>query len=210
MDRAQSEEILDELKKTYPTANCELEYGSEFELLVSVILSAQCTDKRVNKVTEELFKVANTPQQFADMPQEVLEKYIFSCGFYRNKAKSIIAASRDIVNKFGGKVPDTFEKLTELSGVGRKTANVMIAEAFKGQAIAVDTHVFRVSNRIGLAHADTPEQCEMQLRELLNPSRYTESHHLLIFHGRYCCHSMKPACNECPIARECEFYKKTV
>lgn len=210
MERSSVNKILDNLKLRYPTADCELKYGSEFELLVSVILSAQCTDKRVNRVTEQLFTVANTPEQFSVMPQEVLEGYIFSCGFYHNKAKNIIAASRDIVEKYGGKVPDRFEELIKLNGVGRKTANVMIAEAFKGQAIAVDTHVFRVSNRIGLSHSSTPTECEMQLRSVIDPSRYSEAHHLLIFHGRYCCHSQKPSCETCPVTTDCEFYKKKI
>lgn len=210
MDKLQADRILNVLKKRYPDAECELEYGSVFQLLVSVILSAQCTDKRVNAVTKELFKIADTPEQFAVMPQETLEKYIFSCGFYRNKAKNIIAASRDIVQKFNGKVPETFEELITLSGVGRKTANVMISVAFKKQAIAVDTHVFRVSNRIGLAKADNPKECEFQLREIIDPERYSEAHHLLIFHGRYCCHAARPECAECPIVSECNFYKKNV
>ena len=154
MDKRQ--EILCELAALYPDARPALKYRSPYELLVAVILSAQCTDERVNKVTEVLFKEYSTPAAMLKLTQEELEKYIYSCGFYRNKAAHILSASRDIVEKFGGEVPNDFDKLRTLAGVGQKTANVVWSVAIGGDAIAVDTHVLRVSNRLGLACADTP------------------------------------------------------
>lgn len=204
--RIRAQRILSTLDSLYPNAECELNYTTEFELLVAVILSAQCTDKRVNEVTKKLFAIANTPSQFAQMEQETLEKLIFSCGFYRNKAKNIINASKDIVARFDGKVPEDFDQLLSLSGVGRKTANVMVAEAFKKQAIAVDTHVFRTANRLALAKGKTPFEVEKGLREVLDESVYAHSHHLLIFHGRYTCKSQRPQCENCPLSTDCEYY----
>ena len=163
MDKNTSEKILAELERLYPDAKPALQYKSPYELLVAVILSAQCTDERVNKVTDVLFKNYNTPEKMLTLSQEELEKYIFSCGFYRNKAAHILSASRDIMEKFAGEVPSSHDDLKKLAGVGQKTANVVYAVAFGGDAIAVDTHVFRVSNRLGLAHANTPEKTEAQL-----------------------------------------------
>lgn len=209
MDKEKTKEILTLLQQSYPDAHCELFYGDTFQLLVAVILSAQCTDKRVNVVTKELFKRASTPQEFAVMPPEELEKLIFSCGFYHNKARSIINASQDIVNKFGGKVPDTFEELLTLAGVGRKTANVMMSVGFHEQAIAVDTHVFRVSHRLGLSNGKTPYEVEKDLRALVEPDNYSLAHHLMIFHGRYCCKSQNPQCGLCKLTDCCEYYRGT-
>lgn len=195
--------IMERLAETYPQAMCELHYDSPFHLLISVILSAQCTDKRVNEVTEKLFKVYDTPQDFAEADILKLQELIFSCGFYRNKSQSIISASRDIVEKFGGEVPHTFDELLTLRGVGRKTANVVMAVAFGGNNIAVDTHVFRTSHRLGLSGGKTPDKVEADLCALLDPSMYAKAHHLLIFHGRYCCKSQRPTCNDCPVAAFC-------
>ena len=200
--------ITEVLEQTYPTAKCELNYTTVFELLVAVILSAQCTDKRVNEVTKTLFTVANTPAQFAQMEQQTLEKLIFSCGFYRNKAKNIISASKAIVENYNGQVPEDFSLLLTLPGVGRKTANVMSAEAFNKQAIAVDTHVFRTANRLGLAKGKTPFEVEKQLREVLPSDKYTRMHHLLIFHGRYTCKSQNPDCNNCALDSYCVYENK--
>ncbi len=197
--------LIDKLKEAYPMAECELDYGDTFQLLVAVILSAQCTDKRVNAVTEELFKVYSTPADFAAADQADLEKRIFSCGFYHSKAKNIIACAKVIRDKFGGVVPDDFDVLTSLPGVGRKTANVMMSEAFKRQAIAVDTHVFRTANRLALAKGKTPYEVEMGLRKVLSPDEYTLMHHVLIFHGRYTCKSQRPQCNNCPVSGLCEY-----
>ena len=199
--------LIDKLKAAYPMAQCELNYGDVFQLLVAVILSAQCTDKRVNAVTEELFKVYATPQDFASANTEDLEKRIFSCGFYHSKAKSIIACAKEICSKYDGVVPDDFDLLTTLPGVGRKTANVMLCEAFKRQAIAVDTHVFRTSNRLKLAEGKTPYEVEMGLRQTLSPDEYTIMHHVLIFHGRYTCKSQRPSCGSCPVADMCDYKK---
>ncbi|MCI8412814.1 MAG: endonuclease III [Clostridia bacterium] len=195
--------ILEQLTQTYPQAECELEYDNPFHLLVSVILSAQCTDKRVNEVTKELFKVYDTPEDFANADIDTLQRLIFSCGFYRNKSANIIAAARDIVARFNGKVPSSFDELLTLKGVGRKTANVVMAVAFGGNNIAVDTHVFRVSHRLGFSNGKTPFDVEKDLMAVLDPSDYSRAHHLLIFHGRYCCKSQRPLCEKCPVAALC-------
>ena len=202
-------EILAELERLYPDARPALHYGTPYELLIAVILSAQCTDERVNKVTAELFKEHNTPEKMLTLSQEELEKYIFSCGLYRSKAAHILSASRDIVEKFGGEVPSEHKQLKSLAGVGQKTANVVYAVAFGGDAIAVDTHVFRVSNRLGLAHADTPEKTEKQLKQVIPQSDWSKAHHWLIFHGRRVCHSQKPDCINCTLNKWCQFYNKT-
>lgn len=198
--------IIAYFEKRYPSPLPKLKFSSEYELLVAVILSAQCTDERVNKVTAELFKSYNTPQKMLTLSQEELEKLIFSCGLYRSKAAHILSASEDIVNKFGGNVPSEFDKLLSLAGVGRKTANVVSAVAFSKQAIAVDTHVFRVANRIGLAHGKTPFEVEKQLCEKLPQQKWSNCHHYLIFYGREVCSAKKPACESCLIGEFCEFY----
>lgn len=203
-----AQKILYELEKLYPDARPALHYATPYELLVAVILSAQCTDERVNKVTAELFKKYNTPQAMLTLSQEELERYIFSCGFYRNKAKHILSASRDIVEKFGGQVPGDHALLKTLAGVGQKTANVVYAVAFGGDAIAVDTHVFRVANRLGLAHASTPEKTELQLNEAIPRNEWSRAHHWLIYHGRRVCHSQRPNCAECTLKELCEYYNK--
>ena len=208
MDKITSDKILDELQRLYPDARPALEYGSAYELLVAVILSAQCTDERVNKVTAVLFKEHNTPEKMLELTQEELEKYIFTCGLYRSKAAHILSASRDIVEKFGGEVPSTHAELKSLAGVGQKTANVVYAVAFGGDAIAVDTHVFRVSNRLGLVHASTPEKTEAQLKEVIPKPDWSKAHHWLIYHGRRVCHSQKPDCAVCPLAQVCDYHKE--
>ena len=197
-------EILTELERLYPDARPALKFNSPYELLVAVILSAQCTDERVNKVTAELFKVYNTPQKMTELSQEELEKYIYPCGFYHNKAAHILSASHDIIEKFGGQVPDTSEDLRTLAGVGRKTANVVYSVAFGGAAIAVDTHVFRVANRTGLSK--TPEQVEEGLMKAIPKENWAKAHHWLIFHGRQVCHSQRPACGNCTLQKWCEYY----
>ena len=201
MDKRQ--EILCELAALYPDARPALKYRNPYELLVAVILSAQCTDERVNKVTEVLFKEYSTPAAMLKLTQEELEKYIYSCGFYRNKAAHILSASRDIVSRFGGRVPDNFDDLLSLKGVGRKTANVVMSVAFGGNNIAVDTHVFRVSHRLGFSGGKTPLDVEKDLMTALAPEDWSLAHHLLIFHGRYCCKSQRPQCGECKVAAFC-------
>lgn len=200
--------ILGELARLYPDARPALKYSTPYELLVAVILSAQCTDERVNKVTAELFKEHSTPEKMLALSQEELERYIFSCGFYRNKAAHILSASRDIVEKFGGKVPENYDDLRTLAGVGQKTANVVWSVAFGGDAIAVDTHVFRVSNRLGLAHAQNPFKTEEQLKEAIPKSDWSKAHHWLIYHGRRVCKSQKPDCANCTLKELCEYYDK--
>lgn len=207
MDKSQS--VLNELEKLYPDAQPALHFKSAYELLVAVILSAQCTDERVNKVTEVLFRDYNTPEKMLSLTQAELEKYIFSCGFYRNKAAHILSASADIMQKFGGQVPETLDELKTLAGVGQKTANVVYAVAFGGNAIAVDTHVFRVSNRLGIAKGKTPAKVEEGLRAVIPEDKWGKAHHYLIYHGRRVCHSQKPDCVNCTLKDFCEFYENT-
>lgn len=204
--KTEDKEIFEALGRMHPDAQCELNFGTPFQLLVAVILSAQCTDKRVNAVTKELFKKASTPEDFVAMPVEELEKEIFSCGFYHSKAKAVKEMSASVV-EMGG-VPETREELMKLRGVGRKTANVVTAVAFDANAIAVDTHVFRVSNRIGLADARTPEETEKQLMARFDEELWNRLHHLLIFHGRYTCKAQKPDCEGCELKKCCKYYLK--
>ncbi len=201
-----TDEILSTLERMYPDAAPALQFGSPYELLIAVILSAQCTDERVNKVTRVLFEKYNTPEKMLTLTQEALEQYIFSCGFYHNKAKHILSASHDIMEKFGGEVPSTLEELRTLAGVGRKTANVVYAVAFHGDAIAVDTHVFRVANRLGIAKGSTPDKVEAGLCAAIPKDLWSKAHHWLIFHGRRVCHSQRPDCDHCPLAPLCEYY----
>ena len=205
---SRADDIIAQLKKNFPDAHCELEHNDDFELLVAVILSAQCTDKRVNMVTKDLFARCNTPVGFATMDREELEGLIRSCGFYRSKAASIISASRDIVERFGGKVPHTMEELLTLRGVGRKTANVMMNVAFGMPAMAVDTHVFRTAHRLGLSDKPTPEGVEKDLVAQLSMENLEQAHHLLIFHGRYRCHARNPECDKCTLTDECLYIKE--
>lgn len=207
MDKSQS--VLNELEKLYPDAQPALHFKSAYELLVAVILSAQCTDERVNKVTEVLFRDYDTPDKMLTLTQAELEKYIFSCGFYRNKAAHILSASADIMQKFGGQVPETLAELKTLAGVGQKTANVVYAVAFGGNAIAVDTHVFRVSNRLGIAKGKTPAKVEEGLRAVIPEDKWGKAHHYLIYHGRRVCHTQKPDCVNCTLKDCCEFYENT-
>ncbi len=196
-------EILRELNRLYPDAKPALQFKTPYELLVAVILSAQCTDERVNKVTKVLFEHYDTPEKMVTLSREQLEKYIFSCGFYRNKAAHILSASRNILEKFGGEVPSSFEELRTLAGVGQKTANVVYAVAFGGDAIAVDTHVFRVSRRLGLAFSNTPEKVEEELKKVIPRDEWSKAHHWLIWHGRKVCRSQKPDCENCTLKKMC-------
>lgn len=208
MDKVIAKDILDKLYSSYGTPATALKYNSAFELLIAVILSAQCTDLRVNKITPALFARFGTAQKMAEANIDELKKLIFSCGFYNAKAASIISASNDIVYKFGGIVPNTVDELMTLKGVGRKTANVVYAVAFGGQAMPVDTHVFRCSHRLGLSRAKTPDKTEEDLIELLDNNNLTLYHHLLITHGRKICHSRKPDCQNCTVMEYCEYYEQ--
>ncbi len=207
MKTTEKKSALAELEKLYPDAKPALAFKTPYELLVAVVLSAQCTDERVNKVTAVLFEKYNTPQAMLTLTQKELEKYIFSCGFYRMKAEHILSASKDILEKFNGEVPSTIEELMSLAGVGKKTANVVYSVAFGGAAIAVDTHVFRVSNRLGLAKGNTPLKVEEGLCKVIPKSDWASAHHWLIYHGRRVCHSQKPDCGNCTLAHLCDFYK---
>ena len=202
--------ILDRLAKAYPDAKCALKHTGPFQLLVATILSAQCTDERVNMVTPGLFKNHPTPQDFAALKPEVLEQEIRSTGFYRNKAKSILGASQRIVKEFGGKVPESMEELLTLPGVARKTANVVLGTAFrKATGVVVDTHVSRISQRLGLTQQTTPEKIEKDLMELIPNEKWIDFSHEIIFHGRRCCIARKPKCGECPMEDICYSSDKT-
>ena len=198
---------LDILEKTYPDAHCELEHESPFELLVATILSAQCTDVRVNKVTSEMFKKYKEPEDFAYMDIKKLEGLIKECGLFRNKAKNIKASSSVILEDYNGEVPNTISELMKLPGVGKKTANVVASTAFGVPAIAVDTHVFRVSNRIGFVHEKNVLDTERALQNKIDKSRWTKAHHLFIFHGRRCCTARNPKCESCTINKFCRYYE---
>lgn len=200
--------ILDILEQTYPDAKCELNYTTPFELLVATILSAQCTDVRVNIVTEELFKKYNTPQAFSELSVSQISEEIKTCGLYKSKAEKIKQTSIMLCQLYNGEVPDDMEKLVELPGVGRKTANVVLSNAFGQDAIAVDTHVFRVSNRIGIVHTTVPEKTEFELMKAIPKKRWSHAHHLMIFHGRRLCKARKPECSECPIKNYCNYYEE--
>lgn len=208
MKKTEKSRALNELAHLYPDAKPALHYTTPYELLVAVILSAQCTDERVNIVTAKLFENYSTPQAMATLSQKELEGYIFSCGFYRMKAEHILSATRDILEKFGGEVPGTIEELMTLAGVGKKTANVVYSVAFGGDAIAVDTHVFRVSNRLGLAKGTTPLAVEEGLCKAISKEDWSKAHHWLIYHGRRVCHSQKPECERCTLKELCDYGKK--
>lgn len=198
-------EVLSLLKDTHPDAKPELKYTNAYELLVAVILSAQCTDKRVNQVTPTLFKTYPTVEDMSMACVEDVEEIIKSCGFYHNKARAIVNASKKIVTDFKSQVPSTRDELMMLDGVGRKTANVVCSVAFGEDAIAVDTHVFRVSRRLGLTSANTPEKVEQDLCKILPKSEWSLAHHLLIFHGRRICKAQRPLCDICKLKKFCVY-----
>ena len=203
-------EIFTLLKKHIPNPTTELIYHSPFELLISVILSAQTTDIAVNKVTKNLFEVANTPLSLSKLKISTIEKLINSIGLYKNKAKNIQATSLILYEKFNSEVPDNREKLESLPGVGRKTANVILNTLFKKPVIAVDTHIFRLANRINIAKAKTPLAVEKKLTKLIPKEFLNDAHHLLILHGRYTCKALNPQCNGCVIENLCEYQNKTL
>ncbi|HIU90786.1 MAG TPA: endonuclease III [Candidatus Fimimonas merdipullorum] len=199
-------QILDRLAKDFPSPKSELHFENAFQLLVAVILSAQCTDKRVNLITPALFACAPDAKSMAAMPVERLEQLIHSCGFYHSKARYLKEMSQDLLDRFGGQVPDSIERLRTLAGVGRKTANVVYAVAFGGQAIAVDTHVFRVSNRLGIVDAKNVLDTEKQLMQAIPQHMWADSHHYLLLHGRYVCKAQRPLCNRCSVRDLCKTY----
>lgn len=199
--------VFKTLDTLYPGAETELSYENPFQLLIAVILSAQCTDERVNRVTPHLFgKYPDAPALSQAKPEDV-EKIIHSCGFFRQKTKSIINTAKDLVERFGGAIPRTLEELTTLRGVGRKTASVVLNQAFDLPAIAVDTHVKRVSHRLGWTKNTDPEKVEFDLRDLVPETQWASINSLLIFHGRRLCHARAPKCSECPVKGHCAHYK---
>ncbi len=202
--------IVRDLAGLYPEASCALVYDGPLQLLVATILSAQCTDVRVNLVTPALFARYAAAAAFANADRAELERLIQSTGFFRNKARNIQLCCQQIVARHGGQVPSTMEELTPLAGVGRKTANVMLNTAFGQPTIAVDTHIFRISNRIGLAPGKTVEEVEKKLLKVVPDEFKLDAHHWLILHGRYVCQARKPQCSECIIRDLCEFKQKTV
>jgi endonuclease-3 len=195
--------VLDILQKEYPDARVTLDSKDPLQLLIATILAAQCTDERVNQVTKELFKKYRKASDYARADLKTLEGEIRSTGFFRNKAKSIIACGQALEEKFNGQVPRTLEELTSLPGVGRKTANIILGNAFGQQAIAVDTHVKRVTHRLGWAKSDDPDKIEFELMEVMPQNRWTLGCHQLVFHGRNICVAKKPKCSLCPVNKLC-------
>lgn len=211
MKKNDAVKIIEILKQTYPDAKCSLNYSTPFELLIAVMLSAQCTDERVNKVTPDLFKKCNTPETVLKTDVKKIEKLIHSCGFYKSKAQNIQNTSRILIEKFDGSVPKTLDELICLPGVGRKTANVVMLEAFNNpQGVAVDTHVKRISKRLGLSTEDDPAKIEQDILNLFPEKYYTDINHTLIYHGRNTCTARNPNCAKCVIKSFCKYNSKIV
>ncbi|MCF8240877.1 MAG: endonuclease III [Melioribacteraceae bacterium] len=208
-ERQRAKDIIDILKSEYPAVQPALEYTTAFQLLIATILSAQCTDERVNIVTKDLFKKYKKPEDYLKVPQEELEKDIFSTGFYRQKAKSIRNCCSELIDNFDGEVPENFDDLTKLSGVGRKTASVVAGNAFGIPSIAVDTHVKRLSNLLGFVKTSNPEKIEMELKELLPKEFWINTSHWLATHGRRICIARRPKCGECVIGHRCPSFNNS-
>ncbi len=207
LTKEEIKEVLRILNDRFPDARAELDHSNSFELLLATIMSAQTTDVQVNKVTAKLFKEFKKPEDYLKLTQEELASKINSIGFYNMKSKHILGTCKMLIEDFDGKVPNNIDDLQKLPGVGRKTANVVVSNAFDIPAIAVDTHVFRVSNRIGMANAKNVEETEKQLMRNIDKDMWTKSHNLLIFHGRRICRAQSPKCDECPIMNYCLAYK---
>ena len=203
------DEILAYFDELHPNPKCALAFSNSFELLIAVVLSAQCTDERVNLVTPKLFALANTPEKMLKLGEDQIKQIIYPCGFYNNKTKAILDISHDLINNFNGQVPSNMEELTTLTGVGRKTANVVIGVAFGGQTIAVDTHVHRISKRLHLTtETSTAEKCEQDLLKVIPKNRRTKFHHQAIWFGRLTCKAQKPLCENCKLKDMCKYYKR--
>lgn len=207
--KARTQKIVELLKEAYPDAKCELNFETPLQLLIATILSAQTTDKKVNEVTKDLFKEYPDLESFLTITNEELEERIKQIGLYRNKSKHLILMFRQLKEKFNGEVPQTMEGVMSLAGAGRKTANVVLSNAFNIPSIAVDTHVFRVSNRLDLANSENVLEVEMKLQKELPKKEWTLMHHLLIFHGRRCCTARNPKCKICPLSDLCRYENKT-
>jgi len=203
-------QIIEDIKQNYPNPKCELNFKNNYELVCAVILSAQCTDRRVNQVTPTLFKKYPTIYDLAKANQKDIEKIIYTCGFYSTKSKNLILMACDVVKRFNGEIPNNKKDLKSLAGVGEKTANVVLAEGFKIPAIAVDTHVFRVSNRLGLANSSNVEGTQRQLEKCISKSDWIQLHYALVLHGRYICKAIKPDCENCKLSKNCKFYNKNM
>lgn len=207
--KEESIRIIENLKKAYPDATCSLDFESPFQMMIAVQLSAQCTDERVNKTTPELFRKYGTAEKMAKAPIDDIEKIVHPCGFYKNKAKNAILAAKTIIEKFNGKVPKTIEELITIPGVGRKSANVIMLEAFNNPVgIAVDTHAKRVSNKMGFSKETDPSKIEQDLLKVFPQKYLYDVNHLFVWHGRNYCNSRKPNCANCPVNQDCDFYKK--
>ena len=204
-----TEKIIKILKSMYPDATCSLNFNTPFEIVIAVMLSAQCTDERVNKTTPSLFDKYNKPEDFINIDIDVLENLIHPCGFYKNKAKNIIECSKKIIELYNGNVPQTIDELITLPGIGRKSANVIMLEAFnKPVGIAIDTHAKRISNRLGLSTNNTPEKIEQDLLKFIKHKYYKDVNHLLVWHGRNCCTARKPKCDICKLNKFCNYIHK--
>lgn len=201
-------EIIKILKETYPEAECSLDFSNPFQMAVAVLLSAQCTDARVNIVTKELFKVAPTAKEMNTLTIKEIEKYIASCGLYKTKAKNIKGLAEMVMDKYNGEIPDTMEELVKLPGIGRKSANVVMLEAFHNpQGVAIDTHAKRICNRIGISKEESPEKIEQDLLKKIDKDEYFDANHLFVWHGRYTCKARKPECEKCTITKYCNYFK---
>ena len=203
-NRERAKEVFALLDKEYPDAKCSLDHQDPLQLLVSTILSAQCTDERVNKVTPALFERFKTPEDYVDDPATV-ERTIKTCGFYRNKTKNIVAACRSMIDRHGGAVPGTLDELVALAGVGRKTANVILGTCFDTPGVVVDTHCGRIARRLGFTRNTDPAKVEQDLMKIWNPSDWSIFSHLMVFHGRAICRSRAPQCSRCPLRERCPF-----
>ena len=211
MKKSDTVKLVDLLKKSYPDATCSLDFTTPFELVVAVMLSAQCTDERVNKTTPALFQKCKTIQDFANIDIKELEDLIHPCGFYKNKAKNIKLCAKQVLENFNGEVPHTMEELTSLAGVGRKSANVILLEVFGiAKGIAVDTHAKRISNLVGLSKEKDPAKIEQDLVKIFPQDTLKDINHLLVWHGRNTCIARKPKCEECSINFLCKYYKSTL
>lgn len=209
MNKKNAIELIESLKKSYPDATCSLDFETPFQLVIAVMLSAQCTDERVNKTTPELFNRCKTIQDFADIDIHELEEIIHPCGFYKNKAKNIKLCAKQVLEKFDGIVPHTMDELTSLAGVGRKSANVIMLEVFgTPEGIAVDTHAKRISNLIGLSNEKEPEKIEQDLLKIFPKEYLKDINHLFVWHGRNTCVARKPKCDTCSINKFCKNFKK--
>lgn len=210
MNKKNAKELIECLKKAYPDATCSLDFTTPFELVVAVMLSAQCTDERVNKTTPALFQECKTIEDFANIDIKKLEKIIHPCGFYKNKAKNIKLCAKQVLELHNGQVPNTMEKLTKLAGIGRKSANVILLEVFGiAEGIAVDTHAKRISNLTGLSKEKTPEKIEKDLIKIFPKDTLKDANHLLVYHGRNTCIARNPKCEECCIKNLCNHYKQS-